>query len=668
MCKVIKRRFSPNRLFLAVSKSYVPAGGWTNADLQTPNGASLNRDLIIIHKAAVARGIRSYSPWLRDRFTKLVEAIIAEVITAKRNLGQVRARSVAGAKEVFTVNVTGDETLWARAIERELSKFTTELSVDVIPRMQSVAAETFGKVSTVLGRRTADGDGNLVLSRVRRIGTQVTNISETTRRRISAIIAAGLDEGQPVNEVARRLREALPQIAYNRIATITRTEMGRSADLGKILAMQQSSTIDKVKVVGCQAREANSPQWRGQSTCNVVHVPVAEAHLLEFHINHTGTWIVESFKDPARIPMGPVLPPAALPPPGTPPPGLPPASEVRPPTLPIPAPSLPPPNLPPAGLPTAILPASTIELLPEFRPVIAPPPAAVVAQTAEQKLINVLKYGQQQHAEDYHELMEARQRAYRAFQATQNATSAAEAVQLSKLVQIAEAEEKKLREAYEEKLLRLIEVPIDRQHTSPDTMLQYVDKAPTPVGFGNVKKITDLTRTRMERKLGKAMRKVTRVMDKELVPPTGPWTAIDMTRAYHWDGRLYLSEGSNISTMVHEYLHYVEKWRPDMAQASADFMEQRRLVGKDGKKEEPKLLSLLTGNNGYRPEEAAYEDSWVTNGGTHYTGRVNLLRPDLVGKEIITTGIERLLKDPVEFAKNDPSFMLHVLKVLNKEF
>ena len=55
--------------------------------------------------------------------------------------------------------------------------------------------------------------------------------------------------------------------------------------------------ITHVSVIGCEAREPGSPQYRGESTCNIQDVPINDADKLEFHPNHTGTIVPSRFRN-----------------------------------------------------------------------------------------------------------------------------------------------------------------------------------------------------------------------------------------------------------------------------------------------------------------------------------------------------------------------------------
>lgn len=71
-------------------------------------------------------------------------------------------------------------------------------------------------------------------------------------------------------------------------------------------------------------------------------------------------------------------------------------------------------------------------------------------------------------------------------------------------------------------------------------------------------------------------------------------------------------------------------------------------------------LRVLTGHQGYKIDEVAYEDEWVKRGGSHYMGKLYSQ-----GTELLTMGIERLIKSPSEFYQKDPEYFEFVVRCLN---
>jgi SPP1 gp7 family putative phage head morphogenesis protein len=126
-------------------------------------------------------------------------------------------------------------------------------------------------------------------------------------------------------------------------------------------------------------------------------------------------------------------------------------------------------------------------------------------------------------------------------------------------------------------------------------------------------------------------------------------------RAYHKMRKIYVNGKTDASVIAHEIMHGVEIQNPELLQASIDFLNRRAGA------EPAKSLRKMTGLN-YDSDEFAWEDDWVKRGGDVYTGK------DYKGRatEILTMGIERLHKNPYEFANTDPEYFAFVMNSLQK--
>lgn len=284
------RRFpSPMLLFKRYRKSYVPAGGWTYENFQTENGRAWVRDQIDINRQARLRGIRDLTPRLNKLLASQVERVVEAAVNQYRQVYQVR-----GKAEV-AITVEGHGALWANAIEAEMQAAGLEVVAEVLPTVQSVADDVHGKISLGLGAEPTASQVHSLGVRVRDIGTQISSISNTTRGKIADIAARGIREGQTVYEVAKNIRDSTAKIAYNRVPTIARTEMGRASDTATKHAMKLSGTVSHVGVMGCAHVEVNSPHMDGYPTCNISGVPIHREGELIFHINHMGTIVSEAY-------------------------------------------------------------------------------------------------------------------------------------------------------------------------------------------------------------------------------------------------------------------------------------------------------------------------------------------------------------------------------------
>tara|TARA_R100001530_G_scaffold42175_3_gene32119 strand:- start:635 stop:2413 length:1779 start_codon:yes stop_codon:yes gene_type:complete len=138
------------------------------------------------------------------------------------------------------------------------------------------------------------------------------------------------------------------------------------------------------------------------------------------------------------------------------------------------------------------------------------------------------------------------------------------------------------------------------------------------------------------------------------------------SRAVYKASKLELVTSGNHSTTIHELAHALEYQLPGWSKRSLDFLDKR------AGSQPIKRLSVLTGNRRYRRTEWAWEDEWKSRGGNHYMGkdyrRTSTLGrvsyPDAKATELITMGIERLRKSPLEFAQRDPEYFEWLVQTL----
>jgi len=174
--------------------------------------------------------------------------------------------------------------------------------------IQSAAASSYDTTRKLLSvpedsgearrARAAQGAMN---QRVQRVASRITNMTQTTRNQFRSTLVRAIQDGETVAGTAKIMRERFPQMSRNRISTIARTELGQAADEGRKQGLKDNGAVTHVSVIGCEAREANSPTYRGESTCNVEDVPIEDIEELEFHPNHTGTIVPSRFKGDKEV-------------------------------------------------------------------------------------------------------------------------------------------------------------------------------------------------------------------------------------------------------------------------------------------------------------------------------------------------------------------------------
>lgn len=112
-------------------------------------------------------------------------------------------------------------------------------------------------------------------------------------------------------------------------------------------------------------------------------------------------------------------------------------------------------------------------------------------------------------------------------------------------------------------------------------------------------------------------------------------------------------------TFAHELSHFIEDFFPNVKSESIKFLKKRAGNGK------LKRLKEIE-NPLYRHDEVAFEDSWVAKGGSAYSGKFYTHKKygDYYATEVLSMGIQRFLKNPILFFKQDPEYFEFVLNQL----
>ncbi len=128
---------------------------------------------------------------------------------------------------------------------------------------------------------------------------------------------------------------------------------------------------------------------------------------------------------------------------------------------------------------------------------------------------------------------------------------------------------------------------------------------------------------------------------------------------------IVINTTAKADTGVHEVTHDIEERHPQIAEAARRFLLKR--AGDE------RLVSL----DGYSSDTIGFSDDWVKRGGKAYTGRFypesmkakdQMTRPtshEQIGStEVLTTGIQRMLADPIDFFRRDPEHFRLVIEQL----
>jgi hypothetical protein len=125
---------------------------------------------------------------------------------------------------------------------------------------------------------------------------------------------------------------------------------------------------------------------------------------------------------------------------------------------------------------------------------------------------------------------------------------------------------------------------------------------------------------------------------------------------------IHLAPGRfDIGTAIHEIAHHIEFSHPEILHASKLFIARR------GHDAPVRRLSQLTGDPAYEPHEVAVAGNWPLRGGLPYSGKFygDSLR-EATATEAVSTGVERLLREPRAMFRDDPDYFLFLLLTLGQ--
>lgn len=280
--------------FLSVisGKFAVPEGGW-NSRLFALHGTWLLRTMIRAAQITQRRSAPIVARNAMRVFRKQLDQIINRV-TGKM------AETPGHKDPSVTLMFPQHAALWASAIDQVLRETGLDAILEIVPPVQSTMAQGYSKTGILLGQ-PSDPDVNQRIAReARAVAQRISGIGQTTRNQMETVVRNSIEHGLTVGETAQVMRDVMPQKFANRALTIARTELNNAFTRGSSMQFQNSDVVSHVSILGCQAREPDSPQWNGESTCNYQDLPVHDIDaFLEvgFHINHTGTMVPSRFRD-----------------------------------------------------------------------------------------------------------------------------------------------------------------------------------------------------------------------------------------------------------------------------------------------------------------------------------------------------------------------------------
>jgi len=296
-------KISHYRRFQMARRSRVPDAGWAQCYFEGRKGLSLQMDMIMIYRLERARGIERLSRDLKE----ILDAQYGAVVDRAREatLGAYGQLSWKG----FNVPQRDILSIWLEAIRTETVRFTDAIKRRIRNAATSIAFGVFTKTAELLGYRAQATSQTALVRKIGEMAEDSESLTGTSQRRLNdrvdrEIQRIGEADGDvPAIAVADRLQNEIGKMVDGRVPTISRTEAGRAADIGRIEALQQSGVVTHVSVVGCCCIEATSPTYRGIPTCNIQNVPIEDASQLTFHPNHQGMIIPSRLVDsPGRAP------------------------------------------------------------------------------------------------------------------------------------------------------------------------------------------------------------------------------------------------------------------------------------------------------------------------------------------------------------------------------
>lgn len=316
--------------FARYKSSKVPVGGWTQQSFQQ-NGKALLRDILAARKLALRDNVPKLTKALIAMFEQEQEAVLVSFIgmIRKHHSKTIGSDLVNVVLELLVPD--GSEGLWEAALNAVFSEGGVHGRILNVfrPSYQSTMTQIVDKTISVLVPKEDPADPlvpvaysddplthvdvvpDLPTRRVTRLSKKemdkvitrkadklcmkVTRISATTRRRMQKFFDDNIKAGTTVKEMIEKMKLEFPKVTKDRAARIVRNELSLAANAAQILSFKESRTVTHCSVIGCQAIEDNSPEYKGFHTCNIRNVPVADLEEVEFHIGHTGSWVPSGF-------------------------------------------------------------------------------------------------------------------------------------------------------------------------------------------------------------------------------------------------------------------------------------------------------------------------------------------------------------------------------------
>lgn len=314
-----------SEVFQRGRKSYIPAGGWNTKSLQGKNGKALVNDLIRFQRQVRARSTARIALMMGKRMRRIIQKVVA-----KSKHISTRSLNNGGRRWVYRNKAVQDEQeAWFATIADVMETEDGELEDELFLEYQATSKELAGGFSKLLGFSLAGAFIRGLIKVAKTIAKAVLRVNTTTTNQLEMLVSETLQppqdtastlqpsdtfqpsdpfQTQPTDgvgvapvmdntDVATVLETDGEDLLTSRVGTIARTESSVIVDASASNCYMESGRVLTVQVVGCQAIEPNIPEYEGVPTCNITGVPAEDADKLEFHPNHTGYIVPETFAD-----------------------------------------------------------------------------------------------------------------------------------------------------------------------------------------------------------------------------------------------------------------------------------------------------------------------------------------------------------------------------------
>jgi hypothetical protein len=260
--------------------------------LAEPDPVDINKALWQIQQLYRVEASRGLSPAFEKILLSFVDDVVKEARKIYGRSNYIRSAKADEPELPESLHIA----IWESALQAASAKATLETGLELSAVHQKVTGEVYEKTSVLLDNRPSVIAEAEVASRYKgRLAGAMSSIVTTTKKAIRKAVKDALSKRMGIRDILSWVRDKATQRVKNRLGTISRTEAVKATNAGVTLAAKHSWVATHVSVVGCQMIEPKGPLFKGIPTCNIQNVPVNAEAGLEFHINHTGFFVISGF-------------------------------------------------------------------------------------------------------------------------------------------------------------------------------------------------------------------------------------------------------------------------------------------------------------------------------------------------------------------------------------